>query len=404
MTDDHLTVVGIGADGWDGLGGRARAAVRKAKLLVGSQRQLALIPHTDAQRRCWPSPIDSLVDDLVAGTTGPACVLASGDPMLHGIGATLARRVDPKRLTILGSPSAFSIACARLGWPGAETDLVSLMADPGEKLVRWLQPGRRLIVYTHGSAGADEIARILCGHGLGPSRVTVLEQLGGPDESIIDASADQWQSRGPRAPYLVAVECRADRGVTPLALSPGLPDDAYEHDGQLTKREVRAVTIAKLGPFPGELLWDVGAGSGSIGIEWLRTEPRARAIAVESHAERAERIVMNAKTLGVPDLEVRHGEAPDALVGLDTPHAVFVGGGVSAPALLEHCWDRLAPGGRLVANAVTLEGEQRLVAARATYGGDLVRISIDRAGPLGGLTAWRGNIPVVQWAVRKAKR
>ncbi len=404
MTDAHLTVVGIGADGWEGLGKRAQLAVLDAKLLVGSHRQLALVPNTSAERRCWPSPIDPLLDELVAGSIGPACVLASGDPMLHGIGATLARRVDPKRLTVLPSASAFSLACARLGWAGAQADLVSLVAHPSETLVRWLQPGRRLIVYTHGRTGADDVSRMLCVHGLGQSRMIVLEQLGGPDEHVIATTAQRWENHEPDAPYLVAIECLTDPGTPSLPLTPGLPDEAYEHDGQLTKRQVRAITLAALGPLPGELLWDVGAGSGSIAIEWLRCEPTARAIAIEANALRAERIARNARELGVPRLDIRHGEAPDALAELDRPDAIFVGGGASVPGLLEQCWERLATAGRLVANAVTLEGEQRLVTAREKFGGELVRISIEGAEPIGGFTGWRGHFPVVQWIVRKGPR
>ncbi len=401
MTEAHLTIVGIGADGWEGLSERARGAVLDATLLVGSARQLALVPPTPAERRCWPSPIEPLVDDLASGRTGPACVLASGDPMLHGIGATLARRVGPGRLTVLPSLSAFSIACARLCWPSAGTDLVNLVGAPVEALVRWLQPGRRLIVYTHGPTGASEIANVLMDNGFGPSRLAVLELLGGPDERIAEATAGEWQARAPKAPYLVAVECRPDPDAIALPLSPGLADDAYEHDGQLTKREVRAVTMARLGPGPGELLWDVGAGSGSIAIEWLRCEPSARAVAIECDAERAERIGRNAMRLGVPRLDVRHGTAPEALAGLDRPEAIFVGGGLAVAGVLDTCWDRLASGGRLVANAVTIDGEQRLVSARETFGGDLVRISIERAEPIGGHTGWRPRLPIVQWAVRK---
>lgn len=397
----HLTVVGIGADGWTGLGEAARAAVLDATLLVGSQRQLALIPATAAQRLCWPSPIDPLVDALVAATSGPACVLASGDPMLHGIGATLAGRVEPERLTVLPAPSSFSLACARLGWPGAETELVSLVARPAETLVRWLQPRRRLIAYTHGSGGADEIARLLCGHGLGLSEITVLERLGARDEQIVAATAEHWQSRAPESPYLVAVDCRAEPGAMALALTPGLPDGAYESDGQLTKREVRAITLATLAPLPSELLWDVGAGSGSIAIEWLRAEPTARAIAIEALAERAERIARNAHELGVPRLEIRCGRAPAALADLDRPDAIFVGGGLTEPGLLSECWERLAPGGRIAANAVTLEGEQRLAAARQAQGGTLVRIAIGRAEPIGRFTGWRSEFPVVQWTACK---
>ncbi len=400
MTDADLTIVGIGADGWRGLGERARAAVRDAVLLIGSHRQLELVPHSGAERRRWPSPIDPLVDELVAGTTGPACVLASGDPMLHGIGATLARRVRPERLIVLGTPSAFSLACARLGWPGQDVDLVSLVGHPSESLVRWLQPGRHLIVYTHGPTGVDDIVRMSAASGYGSSRIVVLERLGGPDERLTNVDAEH-RCHEPIAPYLVAVECRADAGASSLALTPGLPDDAYEHDGQLTKREVRAVTLAMLGPLPDRMLWDVGAGSGSIAIEWLRAESSARAIAIESDADRAQRITTNARRLGVPRLDVRHGIAPDALAPLDQPDAIFIGGGVGAPGLLECCWERLVRAGVLVANVVTLEGEQRLVAAQQTYGGSLVRISIDRAEPLGRRTGWRAQFPVVQWSARK---
>lgn len=401
-TDAHLTVVGIGADGWSGLGERARAAVLDARLLVGSKRQLALIPPViDAERRCWPSPIDELVDGLVDGVTGPACILASGDPMLHGIGATLSRRVDAKRLTIHTSPSAFSLACARLVWPAAGTELVSLVAHRAETLARLLQPGRRLIVYTHGEDGANEIVRLLQAHRFGLSPITVLERLGGPDEAITETTADRWRTRSCVSPYLVAVECRVEPDASPLALTPGLPDDAYEHDGQLTKREVRAITLATLAPLPGELLWDVGAGSGSVAIEWLRTEPAAHAIAIEADPERAERIARNARELGVPTLEVRCGHAPGALDDLEQPDAIFVGGGLTATGLLAACWERLAPGGRIAANAVTLEGEQQLLAACQAHDGTLVRIEIGRAEPIGRLTGWRSQFPVVQWTARK---
>lgn len=403
MSTVPLTVVGIGADGWHGLGEAARAAVLAAELIVGSQRQLALVPPTAAERRAWPSPIDSLVDDLVVGRAGPACILASGDPMLHGIGATLARRVDPGWLTVHPHPSAFAFACARLGWPSAETELVSAVANPVESVARLLQPGRRLIVYVSGEQGAAEVARVLLARGFGPSRLVVLERLGGPDERIVDSTAEEWGERLAHPLHAVALECRSVPGAPLHARTPGLADAAYESDGQLTKQEVRAVTLAALAPMPGQLLWDVGAGSGAIGIEWLRAEATARAIAVEVHAERAERALRNARALGVPCLDVVCGEAPAALVGLEPPDAVFIGGGLTTAGLLEHCWEALEPGGRVVANAVTLEGEQVLQAALATYGGRLVRIAISRAEPIGGFTSWRPLLPVVQWSACKGQ-
>jgi precorrin-6Y C5,15-methyltransferase (decarboxylating) len=398
-----IAVVGIGADGWDGLGEAARAAVLHADEIIGSRRQLALLPPDAtavATTRAWPSPMDPLLDELAARAGGSACVLASGDPMLHGIGATLARRVGPDRLAVHPHPSAFALACARLCWPAAEVELVSTVARPPEVVARALAPGRRLVVYATGEDGAAQVARVLRERGFGPSRLVVLERLGAPDERIVESTASEWT--GDADPlHAVAIECRPAAGTAPLPRIPGLPDDAYEHDGQLSKRHVRALTVVALAPLPGQLLWDVGAGAGSVAIEWLRAEPSARAIAVEQHAERAARAAANALRLGVPELDVRHGRAPQALDGLPAPDAVFVGGGVGEPGLVERCWAALTDGGRIVANAVTLEGEQALVAARAAHGGELVRIEIASAQPLGALTAWSPQRPVVQWAARR---
>jgi precorrin-6Y C5,15-methyltransferase (decarboxylating) len=396
-----LVVVGIGADGWAGLGEAARAAVLAAEVIVGSQRQLALLPDTTAERRPWPSPIDSLVDELCAAGGARACVLASGDPMLHGIGATLARRLGPERLQVYPHPSALAYACARLGWPAAEIELVSAVGRSPEVLTRSLQPGRRIIAYASGATGASDVARVLRERGFGPSRLVVLEQLGGADERLIESTAEAWGERAADALHAVAIECRAEPGAAWLPRTAGLPDDAYEHDGQITKRAVRALTLAALAPAPGQLLWDVGAGSGSIGIEWLRAEPSARAIAVEARAERAGRAARNARALGVPHLDVREGRAPDALSGLDAPDAIFIGGGLTEPGVIDRCWDVLRPGGRLVANAVTLESEQLVVAGCAQCGGELVRLEVSHAEPLGGFSAWRPQLPIVQWSVSK---
>ncbi len=251
-----------------------------------------------------------------------------------------------------------------------------------------------------GAGGAARVAHVLRERGYGPSRLVVLERLGAPEERLVDTTADEWD--GDAHPlHAVAIECEARPGAALLSPSPGLPDDAYEHDGQLTKRHVRALTLAALVPLPGQLLWDVGAGAGSIAIEWLRAERGARAIAVEREPERAARATANALRLGVPQLDVRTGAAPDALADLPAPDAIFVGGGLSAPGLLERCWAALAPGGRLVANAVTLEGEQTLIGARGAHGGELTRIEIAHAEPLGGYTSWRPQRPVVQWAAQK---
>lgn len=396
-----LAVVGIGADGWAGLCEPAREALRAAEVIVGSERQLALLEDTGARRRPWPSPIDPLVEELVAGPIQATGVLASGDPMLFGIGATLARRLDPDRLHVYPHPSAFALACARLGWPEAEVALVSAVGRTAEVVARLLQPGRRLIAYVAGSDGAAAVARIAREHGFGASRMVVLEQLGAEGERIHDTTPEDWAESGADPLHAVALDCSLAPDAPLLPLMPGLPDDAYESDGQLTKRGVRAIALAALGPAPCQLLWDVGAGSGSIGIEWLRAEDTARAIAIEARPDRAQRVAANARRLGVPQLEVRLGQAPIALDDLDTPDAVFIGGGVTEPRLIERCWSALRPGGRLVANAVTLESQTVLLEARATYGGQLTRIGLEHAEPVGGFTAWRAQLPVVQWSARR---
>jgi precorrin-6B C5,15-methyltransferase / cobalt-precorrin-6B C5,C15-methyltransferase len=400
-----LVIVGIGADGWAGLSENARAAVLAAETIVGSSRQLALLPATDATQRPWSSPIDPLVEELIeeceTGSGGAMCVLASGDPMLHGIGATLARRLPAYRLVIHPHPSAFALACARLGWPAAEVELVSTVGHPPEVVARLLQPRRRLVVYVVGAAGASELASVVRDHGFGPSRFVVLEQLGGPDERVVESTAAEWGTTEAEPLHCVAIDCRADAGVQPRPLVAGLPDDAYENDGQLTKRHVRAATLAALAPTPGAVLWDVGAGSGSVAIEWLRAEPSARAFAIERREDRAARVRANASRLGVPQLEVVPGSAPEALCELPGPDAIFIGGGLTSAGVIQRCWYSLRPGGRIVANAVTIEGERILAFARERCGGELVRIEISHAEPLGSFEAWRSQLPVVQWNARK---
>jgi precorrin-6Y C5,15-methyltransferase (decarboxylating) len=403
-TAGRLVVVGIGADGWAGLGEPARAAVLAAEEIVGSTRQLELLAPTRAAPRAWPSPIDALVDELVersdAGTAGGVCVLASGDPMLHGIGATLARRLPAERLLVYPHPSAFALACARLGWPAAEVELVSAVAQPADAVARVLQPGRRVLVYATGAGGAAEIAQVLCTRGFGPSRLAVLEQLGAT-ERVSESTAAEWGEREADPLHAIAIECIAEPGARLLSLVPGLPDAAYESDGQLTKRHVRAITLATLAPMPGALLWDVGAGSGSIAIEWLRAEPTARAVAVERDPVRARRARANALALGVPRLEVVTGSAPEALCELPGPDAIFIGGGLTTRGVIDRCWSSLRPGATIVANAVTLEGERLLAGVRERRGGELARIEIAHAEPLGTFEAWRGQLPVVQWSARK---
>ena len=397
-----IVVVGIGADGWEGLAPTSRAEVERADVLLGSARQLALVPDgVAAERVPWPSPLTEALPGLVEEHAGRAVVvLASGDPMLSGIGTTLTRLLGAERVRVLPAPSSVSLACARLGWAVEDTEVVSLVGRPIELLHPHVQPGRRLLVLGSDGETPAQVAALLAGRGYGQSLVTVLGGLGGPDEEVRTGTAATWSQPAP-ALVITAVECRADRGTMPLPTTPGLPDGAYESDGQLTRAEVRAVTLSRLAAVPGQLLWDVGAGSGSIGIEWMRAHPTCRAVAVEASQERAERIARNAARLGVPYLRVVHGHAPEVLGRLGAPDAVFIGGGLTTPLLVDACWDALPPGGRLVANAVTVESEAVLAQWHAKVGGDLVRVEVSRAEPVGSFTGWKPAMPVTIWSVTR---
>ncbi|PRY48283.1 precorrin-6Y C5,15-methyltransferase (decarboxylating) [Geodermatophilus tzadiensis] len=397
-----VVVVGIGADGWEGLAPTSRAEVERAEVLMGSARQLSLVPEeVPAERVPWPSPLSEALPGLVDQHAGRAVVvLASGDPMLSGIGTTLTRLLGAERVRVLPAPSSVSLACARLGWAVEDTEVVSLVGRPIELLHPHVQPGRRLLVLGSDGETPAQVAALLSDRGYGPSLVTVLGGLGGPDEEVRSGTAATWSQPAP-ALVVTAVECRADRGTAPLPTTPGLPDGAYESDGQLTRSEVRAVTLSRLAAVPGQLLWDVGAGAGSIGIEWMRAHPTCRAVAVEASAERAERIARNAARLGVPYLRVVHGHAPDVLARLGAPDAVFIGGGLTTPLLVETCWDALPVGGRMVANAVTVESEAVLARWHAEVGGELVRVEVSRAEPVGSFTGWKPAMPVTIWSVTR---
>ena len=394
-----VTVTGIGADGWAGLSARSQTAIEAAGVVVGGPRQLALLPSSVAGRRIpLPRPLLPGLSELVAAhASAGLVVLASGDPMFYGIGSTLIRLLGASRVRVLPHPSSVSLAAARLGWPVDDVDVVSLVGRPLSLLHPALQPGRRVLALTASTSAAGEIRALLDGRGFGASPVTVLGDLGGPAETVGPADGSPHSALA-----IVAIDCRLDPGAALLPRSPGLPDDAFEQDGQITKREIRALALAALAPVPGQLLWDVGAGSGSIGIEWMRTHPASRAIAVEPRADRRDRIIRNAAALGVPGLVLVPGTAPDALAGLPPPDAVFIGGGVTAEGVVSACWDALSAGGRLVANAVTIEGEIALAGWQRELGGSLTRIAVERADRLGSFTAWRPALPVVQWSVRKA--
>jgi precorrin-6B C5,15-methyltransferase / cobalt-precorrin-6B C5,C15-methyltransferase len=397
-----LAVLGIGDDGFAGLTPAARCLVETAEVLVGGARHLAMVPtDTVAERVRWARPIDRTIDDLSCWRGRRVVVLASGDPLWYGVGAMLARRFHREEMTILPQPSAFSLAAARLGWPFAECTPLSLHARPLDTVRLHLMPGRRLLALSEDGTTPAAVAALLTGLGWGPSRFFVLSHLGGPHETVASAAAQDWGER--RAPDLntIAVECRAGPGARSWSRLAGLPDDAYDHDGQLTKREVRAATLAALAPLAAETLWDIGAGCGSIAIEWLRATDGGAAVAVERNAARAATIARNAAALGVPGLRIVHGEAPAALAGLPRPDAVFIGGGIDTPDLLPAAWRALPTGGRLVANVVTIGGEARLFDWHANHGGSLTRIAVTRADPAGGHLLWRPQAGVTQLAVVK---
>ncbi len=402
-----VTVVGIGADGWDGLAPASREALETAQVVIGGPRQLELLPgRVEALRVAWPSPLRPAVPGLLAEHAGlRVAVLASGDPMFFGIGRTLTELLGAERLRVLPHPSSVSFACARLGWALEETETVSLVGRELATLAGALYPGRRLLVLSADASTPAAVAGLLRERGYGPSRLRVLEQLGGPAERVTAGTAHDWAHPAGDPLNLVALECVAAEPVAPTparaALTPGLPDELFEHDGQLTKRHVRAATLATLAPVPGELLWDVGGGSGSIAVEWLRAHRSCQAVSVERDPVRAARIERNAAALGVPRLRVVTGRAPAALAELPTPDAVFIGGGLTADGLLDACWSALRPGGRLVANTVTLESEALLTEWYRRHGGELLRLAVAHAVPVGGFTGWRQAMPVTQWSVVK---
>jgi len=400
-----LSVIGIGEDGLPGLSPAARTLVETAETLVGGTRHLAMVPPGPAERLVWRRPLGLTVADIEARRGARVVVLASGDPLWYGAAVVLLRDFHREEMTILPCPSAFSLTAARLGWPLAHCTLLSLHAGPLDTLRLHLAPGRRCLILAEDGTTPRRVASLLAVSGWGPSRISVFEHLGGAREAVLDGTAQDWGGRETADLNTIALECRAVPGTRARSRLAGLPDDAFEHDGQLTKREVRAITLASLAPLPGEGMWDIGAGSGSIAIEWLRASEGGAALAIEHNPERAARIARNAAALGVPGLHIIAGRAPQALAQvpaeLAQPDAIFVGGGIAAAGLLPALWVVLRPGGRLVANAVSLEGERALLAWQAQHGGELTRIALSHAEPLGGRHAWRPQLPVTQLAATK---
>ncbi|MBW4617389.1 MAG: precorrin-6y C5,15-methyltransferase (decarboxylating) subunit CbiE [Desmonostoc vinosum HA7617-LM4] len=402
MTKKWLSIVGIGEDGLQGLSPIAHSLIDQAEIFVGGDRHLAMLPLNDQRQQiAWVSPISVSIEEIIQRRGQSVCVLASGDPMCYGIGVTLKGRIPISEITIIPAPSAFSLACARLGWPLSEVETLSLTGRPPSLLQSYIYPKARLLILGEGKETPSIVAKILTNRGYGDSKITVLERMGGSQERIVEGTAASWSKTELANLNTIAVDCLADAGVIPLPRLPGLPDYAYYHDGQLTKREVRAITLATLAPTPGELLWDVGAGCGSISIEWMRSHPQCQAMAIEQNSSRLHYIADNAASLGTPNLQIITGKAPDVLQNLPTPDAIFIGGGVTAAGLFDTCWTALRSGGRLVANVVTVEGEQTLFKWYEQVGGHLTRIAIQRAEPIGKFLGWRAMAPVTQWIVMK---
>ena len=402
MSAAWLSVVGLHEDGLAGLGARARALVDGAESLVGDARMLGHVAEDGRERLSWPKPLSALFPEIDKRRGRRVCVLASGDPLVHGIGALIAARF-PEALFV-PAPSSFALARARMGWDEGSVEALSLHHQPLETLAGALRPGARLVVLTRDGATPAAAAAYLTARGYGASRLTVFERMAGPREARIDGLAASWPDAAVDDLNVLAIECVAEGEALVLPRAPGLADEHFASDGVMTKREARALTISALQPLPGQLLWDVGAGCGSIAVEWLRaTGPRGRAVAIEAKRERQALIAENRERFGAARLEIVAGEAPGALAGLAAPDSIFIGGGLTAPGVFEACWSALKPGGLLVANGVSLEAEAALAGLSQGYGGSLIRIEISRTVPLGGFTGWRPLMPLTQWSIRKAR-
>lgn len=397
-----LSIIGIGEDGVEGLSSVARQLIRSAELVVGGARHLELASELIRGRRlAWPSPISDAFPEIERHRGRAVAILASGDPFHFGVGKQIAAFVRANEFICLPQPSAFSLAAARVGWPLQDLLLISLHGRALNGIIRHLQPGARILALSWDGATPRKLSELLTTHRLGQSRMTVLEAMGGARERIRHATAATFDIEEIQPLNTIAIEVVAEPEAIIIPLASGLGDEFFEHDGQLTKREVRAVTLSSLQPLQGQLLWDIGLGAGSVAIEWLLRHPSLRAIGIEARSDRAGRAARNAAALGVPELEIVQGRAPEALAGLTRPDAVFIGGGMMDDGVFDAAWSALKSGGRLVANAVSLETEARLASYFQHFGGDLVRLQVARADRVGAMSGWRPAMPVTQWRVRK---
>ncbi len=396
-----LAVVGIGEDGIEGLVPAAQGLIAQAEFVVGGKRHLALAGSLKAETMTWPSPIEDALDAIEAHRGRSVCVLASGDPFFFGVGAVLMRRFPADEMTSIPAPSAFALAASRLGWSQQDCALLTLHGRPLEAIIPHLQPGARILALSWDDATPAKLAALLTARGMGRSRLAICEAMGGRRERIRTTQAQDFALDNVAALNTIGLDVVADRGARVLPCTAGVPDEWFEHDGQITKREIRAMTLSALSPGRGELLWDVGSGSGSVGIEWMLADPANNAVAIEARRDRAQRIARNALSLGVPGLSVVADEAPHAFADLARPAAIFIGGGASAPGMIEGAYEALDEGGRLVVNAVTLETQAACIDWRARWGGELTQIAIAHAEPVGRYSGWRAAMPIVQWRLIK---
>lgn len=399
MTSPWLHIVGIGEDGMAGLVPATRAVLEAAEVIVGGDRHHRLSDAVTAERVSWPSPFDALINMLKGHAGRRVVVLATGDPLWFSVGARIGRALPPGEIVFHPQLSAFQLAAARMGWSMADIETLTVHGRPVEQMIAFIQPDVRLLILTTGAETPAQIARFLTERGFGQSPMTVLAAMGGDNEQRFDGIAATWGHTVP--PFnTLAVECVAAPDAALMPRVPGLADALFQHDGTMTKQEVRAVTVAKLMPMRGALLWDIGTGCGSVAVEWMRAARYARAIGIEPRADRRAMAAANALALGTPQFQIIEGEAPAALAGLAAPDAIFIGGGLSEETFTA-AWAALKPLGRLVANAVTLESEGQLLALHGEHGGDLVKLQVHRAEPVGGYRGWRPSMPVTQWSLIK---
>jgi precorrin-6B C5,15-methyltransferase / cobalt-precorrin-6B C5,C15-methyltransferase len=397
-----LHIIGIGEDGWNGLSAKAQNTISTAKHIIGSERTLAMVPAGPAAHHVWPQPFSAVVEQLKPLQGQNTVILATGDPMNYGVARKILTFVPKNEVSIAPHLSAFSLAASRLGWSLPDCDCFTIHGRPAANVEAFIQPEARLLILTEDETSVAEVCRRLQLRGFEQSQVTVLENLSGPRERITTFAANAMPDKTWSPLNTLAVHCKASKGAKVWSRVAGLPDEAFVHDGKITKREVRAATLSALAPCPDQLLWDVGAGSGSIGIEWMRSTRGCEAIAIEPLADRCLMIATNADQLGTPRLKVIEGIAPAALEGLAQPDAVFVGGGIDAVGVFEACWAGLKVGGVLVANAVTLEGDRKLITLQEQWRGDLVRMDVSTLTHVGDLRALRPRMSVLQWRVRKS--